>query len=259
LNFTEETPGNSSPEDLPQRLWNWLDVILITLVSLLILTLGVGILTVASRFTSEQSASNDGSSLLYNAGLTLIEAVALIGSVYTLGMLRRKLAWTDIGLRRPKRAWVIAGLSMTLALIPVAGAIAVAIRLLLDLPLESPQVDFLVPGNFSWPAAFGMLILGGIAVPFAEELYFRGVLYQWIRPRWGKAAGMILSGLAFGALHGEISVAGATFIMGVVLAWFFERSRSLWTPIIIHATYNSLELIFLYLLIATGISIPGVT
>jgi membrane protease YdiL (CAAX protease family) len=89
-------------------------------------------------------------------------------------------------------------------------------------------------------------------VPFAEELFFRGVLYRWLRDRWGLWVGLIASSLVFGALHGDIAVAGATAVMGLVLGWFYERSRSLWPSILIHAINNTVKLVLLYALVATG-------
>jgi membrane protease YdiL (CAAX protease family) len=59
-------------------------------------------------------------------------------------------------------------------------------------------------------------------------------------------------------LHGDIAVAGATFVMGIILAWFYERSRSLWPSIVIHAINNGLKLAVLYGLLAAGVKIPPI-
>ena len=107
------------------------------------------------------------------------------------------------------------------------------IQLALGLPVENPQLDFLIPKQFTWAGAIGMLILGGLLVPIAEELFFRGVLYTWLRDSFGIWIAIPGSALVFGLLHGEISVAGATFVMGLVLAWLYERSNSLWPSITI--------------------------
>ena len=125
------------------------------------------------------------------------------------------------------------------------------------MPYENPQLEFILPVNFSWIGAISMLLLGVFLVPIAEEIFFRGVLYQWMRDRLGVWIAIPGSALIFGLLHGEISVADATFVMGLILAWFYERSNSLWPSIIIHIVNNSLKLLLLYTLIALGITYPG--
>jgi hypothetical protein len=146
---------------------------------------------------------------------------------------------------------------VALLFIPIIATVALLIQLLLGLPIENPQLEFLLPDKFSWTGALGMLLLGGLLVPFAEELFFRGVLYQWMRHKAGIWIGIIGSSLVFGLLHGEPSVAGATFVMGILLAWIFERSNSLWPSVTIHVVNNSIKIALLYALTAFGISIPG--
>jgi membrane protease YdiL (CAAX protease family) len=43
----------------------------------------------------------------------------------------------------------------------------------LGLPLENPQLDFLLPEDISLITATLMILLAGILVPIAEELIFR--------------------------------------------------------------------------------------
>jgi len=193
----------------------------------------------------------------YNVGIAGIELCALISSVYLLGLRRRHLSWTSIGFRSFSRNWLAISLLMATLLVPLVGLIALGIQLVLGLPLDNPQLDFLAPQEFTWAAAAAMLLLVGIAIPIAEELYFRGVLYSWLRNRFGAGVGMTVSALVFGALHGDISLAVATFVMGLFLAWIYEQSQSLWLSILIHGINNSIKVILLYLLIALGIDIPG--
>ncbi|MCS6848522.1 MAG: CPBP family intramembrane glutamic endopeptidase [Anaerolineae bacterium] len=104
-----------------------------------------------------------------------------------------------------------------------------------------------------------MLLVVGIAVPIAEEIFFRGVVYRWLRDKWGVAAGAIVSGIIFGLAHLEPATVIVTILLGIVLALVYERSRSLWPPILIHALNNSFAVLLLYILVTTGAPIPGVT
>jgi membrane protease YdiL (CAAX protease family) len=41
----------------------------------------------------------------------------------------------------------------------------------------------------------------------------------------------------------------------MVLAWTYEKSESLWTPVVIHILNNAAKILLLYLLLATGIDL----
>ena len=254
-NYEPERPLDDSQMNPPQ--WNWKDLLLILISIVVIFVLGLILLSFFPNSLSIATLQQQGPSLVYSASLAALEAIALVASIYFMGMRAHDLNWREVGLKPVPRYWLVRAITVTIIVIPIIGLIALGIRYALNLPLENPQMQFLAPKNFSWIGALGMLLMGGLAVPFAEELFFRGVLFVWIRNKLGFWIGAIISAAIFGILHGDISVAGATFVMGLILAWFYENSKSLWPPIMIHAVYNSLELIFLYATIAFGLTLPG--
>ena len=79
--------------------------------------------------------------------------------------------------------------------------------------------------------------------PLSEELFFRGFMFSGLRrsiPLWPAA---LVSALVWGALHlggGNIGVVVQLSIFGVILAWLYERSGTLWAPIIAHTINNSI-------------------
>ncbi len=246
-------PDTEIPAPTPSSRWKWLDILLITLYSVLFIILGTWLLNLVYQPNPSSQANLP---LGYIVGLTALEGAALLTGIYLLGVRRKHILWQDVGFRPINERWIRWAVVVALLLIPIVGLIALAIQMLLGLPLENPQLDFLIPEQFNWLGAIGMVLLGGVIIPIAEEAFFRGVLYAWMRQHVPAWAAILLSSIIFGALHGDISVAGATFVMGMILAWFYERSRSLWAPITIHILNNSLKLILLYFLIATGVQIP---
>lgn len=236
----------------------WVDMLFIILTIGAILFAGVSLLTLFPGINPTGSTPGNGASLQFNAGLAAVEAIALVCGVYFVGMRRRKMSFTDFGLQPAPSRWMIGAVTVALILIPIIGLIVIFIQSVFGLPAENPQLEFLVPQRLSWDGALGMLILGGVAVPFAEELFFRGVIYRFIRVRWGVLAATLISAILFGVLHGDISIAGATFVMGIVLAWFFERTKSLWPSVAIHITNNSVKILLLYTLIALGVEFPDI-
>ena len=102
-----------------------------------------------------------------------------------------------------------------------------------------------------------IILAVGIA-PLTEEILFRGLLQGWLagmfRSRWiaiAASAGIFsLFHLAAreNAAVGEISLARvetipALFVLGLVLGYAYEKSGSLWRPIMIHLVFNGLSLL----------------
>lgn len=137
--------------------------------------------------------------------------------------------------------------------IPISGLITLAIMLVLDLPLENPQLDFLLPEKISPPEMAGMLLTAGVFAPLGEEFLFRGILYPLFRNKWGVFAGTLLSSLVFAIAHLNILIAINAFLLGILFAVLFEYSRSLWVPGLMHILNNTLRLATLYLLIRLGV------
>ena len=91
------------------------------------------------------------------------------------------------------------------------------------------------------------LLLGGVVAPVAEEIFFRGYLYTGMRARWGVGWALAVSSLIFALIHLTPGVLPPLFIMGLLLAYLYERSDSLWPSILLHATINSIAFIGMYI------------
>jgi len=241
------------PDDKSRRLWTWVDIALIGLSIIAMILLGVWLFS----FLSQQVSSGQPEITLgYIIALTSLEVFAILISVYIFGLLRNDLHWMDVGFVPSTFRWLAWAAITALIFIPIIGLIALAIQVALGLPTENPQLEFLVPKDISWFGGLVMVILGGLLVPIAEEVLFRGVLYRWMRQFSSPWVAIPISSALFGLLHGDIAVAGATFVMGIILAWFYERSHSLWPSIVIHAVNNGFKLALLYGLLAAGYKIP---
>jgi membrane protease YdiL (CAAX protease family) len=81
------------------------------------------------------------------------------------------------------------------------------------------------------------LISVGI-VPIGEELLFRAGIFRIlgrVLPRW---AALLLSALAFAALHGSLVHFVPLTVLGIVFALAYEKTGSLLVPVIAHAFFN---------------------
>ncbi len=156
----------------------------------------------------------------------------------------------DLGLRAHRGASALAwGTCLWVACVPVL----VAARLVNDVLLGLLGVDSGVqeqlalfaadPATHSSPIVWLAMVL---VIPVGEEIVFRGALYGGLRRGLPAPWAMVISGLIFASLH-DVSVFLPVALLGMLLAWAYERTGSLLVPCLVHALQNGLTL----LLVAT--------
>ena len=100
---------------------------------------------------------------------------------------------------------------------------------------------------------FLALLAAGLIAPLTEEIFFRGFMFPAFRDRLGEFWGITLSAGIFGLAHLQPLALPALFGLGPLLAWLYQRTGSLWSSIILHATINSIAILALF---AAGNSLP---
>ncbi|MYJ72538.1 MAG: CPBP family intramembrane metalloprotease [Rhodospirillaceae bacterium] len=171
--------------------------------------------------------------------------LAAFGAAISALLLRNPgYSWTDIGVRPADDRWKRKAVLLGLAATPLAFAFGLFLRRTFD--LDSPGADFFAPAGFSWIAAATIVLYGGILVPMFEELFFRGLVYSWLRNRLAAVSAIPISALAFAVVHLRIEVMIVAFAMGCLLAWLYERSRSVLPCILLHQTFNTAQLVLVY-------------
>ena len=250
----EKEPSQHTAPDLNQhKTWSWIDLLIIVLGILLILFLGAILFVVLMVAMGQKPENLVNPTISQTLGLTVLESVALVLGVYLFGLRRKGLDWSSVGFRHTSWLWIGISISATLIIIPIVGIITIVFFFLTGQPIENPQLDFLLPEGLSTTNAVLMLLMAGFVAPLAEELFFRGVLYTFLRERWGIWISVFTSSFLFGLIHGDIAVGITGFLLGVVAALVFEFSKSLWTAVIVHVINNSLKIALLYLLVYLGL------
>ena len=92
------------------------------------------------------------------------------------------------------------------------------------------------PGT-SW-TRFWIAILAVVAAPIFEEFIFRGLIYGGLRRTLGPTLSLLASAAIFALVHPPFSVI-PVFVLGIVTAFVYERTRMLIGPIAVHALYNA--------------------
>ena len=86
-------------------------------------------------------------------------------------------------------------------------------------------------------AGFFIIVL---LAPFAEEVFFRGFLLPAFANRWGFLAGAIITSGLFGISHVAPGAIVPAFMSGMLFAWLYHRTGSLWNTTIAHGAQNAL-------------------
>ena len=169
-------------------------------------------------------------------------APPLLGLAWLFGPRRRIL--DALGFRRPRLSAGRAALLTAAALLGSLGftALYAAAARALDL---GPLVPEAVPPEILFGGAGVLLSLQGIVLltPLVEEVFFRGFIFAGLRRALGPAGGMLLSAVIFSGFHLEPSVLLPILVTGLLLAWLYHQTGSLWPPIAAHAAQNALALL----------------
>lgn len=91
--------------------------------------------------------------------------------------------------------------------------------------------------QFSLPVWLALIVYGVIS-PFAEEVVFRGLVYNRFRRQYGVFSGILVSAFLFGIYHGNLVQAVYGTVLGIMIAVLYERFGTFWVPVIIHAAAN---------------------
>ena len=180
-----------------------------------------------------------------------VAAVATLGFEFTLGVTvlilatRRGVTLAELGFVRP-RVWgpfVVAWLGSYVILIAYRAVIVLleAIGLPTGAFDGGNTIDFEQDHNVLFIVLLGIVVTVG--APFGEELLFRGLLFRGLRGFWRLLPALLLSGLLFGIFHVNLSVIVPFSFVGLLFAWAYEESGSIWTAMAAHAGVNSVSFI----------------
>lgn len=182
-------------------------------------------------------------------GMLAASIIAFMGSAYLFGVRRHPLGWEAAGLRATSAAWVWGSVLLGLLFVPVNVFIVFTVQRGLNMPeIELGDMGF---GTFPLLEFVAVFVLAAIIIPIAEEIFFRGVIYQWLRVRAGFIIALIVSSAIFGVLHQYIPSIASISVLGALCAIVYERSGSLWPAIIVHATNNAVAIVLSYLVLST--------
>jgi uncharacterized protein len=169
----------------------------------------------------------------------LIQFLLLLGAMVlvALGLSKRQV----FALRLPT-SWRRA------AKIGVGVVVAIAVVSAVVDPLLQPgKEQDLAPHGWEprHAAAFAAnFVVVALLAPIVEELTFRGLGFTLLDARFGTWPAIVLVGVAFGLAHGLVDALPPLVVFGSCLAYLRSRTASVFPGMILHASYNSIVLLF---------------
>lgn len=176
---------------------------------------------------------------------------AFVAAPVAFAIWRYRAGWTSLGFR-PLDGELI-WLPFVAAVIAYFGTIVYGAILALLGATPEQDVDQLFDSRVVLPLTALATI---IVAPLAEELFFRGFVFGGLVRYVGANGAMAASGLLFALFH--VSDAQSALLVppfaaiGVLFAWLYYRTGSLWASVLCHFLFNLITFSILTIVELTG-------
>ncbi|MFA5366943.1 MAG: type II CAAX endopeptidase family protein [Dehalococcoidia bacterium] len=234
----ENLQQNKNPETVP---WTIGDVGKATLLAIAATVIIVGLLAVllALVILSGSDWVRESWFILIIAGIPLYGAMVL--AVWLFSVRKYKCGWSALGFNNSDVKGLLLGAAVVLIGIAVASIYnLIMVEVGADSPSSLPS-DF-VGTWYNW-AMLGLFAI--VVAPVAEELFFRGFMLPGISKRFGKGWGIVISAFIFSLVHLQPGALVPIFLLGLLLAWLYIKTKSIWPCIFAHFTYNSIAFVIM--------------
>lgn len=163
--------------------------------------------------------------------------------------------WRDLGFKlsgKEALREMFTGAGFYAAVIPVFFLVLILIITIANLlsyePEPHPLVGiFLEEEKRSPVIVYYTVFLASIIGPIFEEIFFRGFCYSIFRNKWGVKWAMILSSALFALIHRNEFAFLPIFLLGLGLAFLYERRGNLIAPMTLHVFHNVLFLTYFFI------------
>lgn len=96
------------------------------------------------------------------------------------------------------------------------------------------QVNELIESQPFWLK----IVSVGIIIPIQEELMYRGLIYKNIEQRYNHIKAAVISSMVFAVMHMNLSQGIYAFLMGLVLAFIYQKTKNIYACITFHCSAN---------------------
>jgi membrane protease YdiL (CAAX protease family) len=222
----EESPSQTQRLAFRDVPWTWRDL-LIGLTPLVVMRVLNGWATVRG--------SSPAVSLLVFV-LNCLLMIWMIGyPVWIVHRMHARLYWPSL-----RRVVLEAAIALPTIFMVWVGLFAILTVWAAVAPGQSPSNPLLPAARAgAWKYVILFTAFASICAPLSEEVFFRGLVYNFLRIRMPWVAAAIIQAIAFGMMHnyGAANATGAG-LLGFALAVVYEWRRTLLTPMFVHFLQN---------------------
>lgn len=192
---------------------------------------------VAALLAGDADLTADHDALAMALSASLVLELSLGASAVLFSVRKYRLSWADLGLRLPRRG----GLWLPFVLF-FAALTAVYIYFAVLAALGTKPEGNIPDAAFDTPLLVVLVgVLSLVLAPIMEELFFRGFIFGGLRGRWGLLASALASGFLFSLVHGSPTVFVPFTAVGILFAWGYAYSGSLFASIVAHFLFNGIS------------------
>jgi membrane protease YdiL (CAAX protease family) len=196
------------------------------------LLIGAGVISSREALEAARSVINAATFWLLDVSNGI--SVALILAA-VLGFYREKLASLGFTSTKVPKALLYGVLGFVVAF-AVSGVVGYPIQQRFG---ADPTQEALSQATEA-PGLFPLVIVSGVIIaPVAEEIVFRGYFYKAFRDRFKPSHAIVLSAALFAVLHLELLATVQLFVIGIALAYVYEKTGNLMAPITLHVLNNA--------------------
>ncbi|MFW5791687.1 MAG: CPBP family intramembrane glutamic endopeptidase [Desulfohalobiaceae bacterium] len=178
--------------------------------------------------------------------VSLLELPLLL-PVWWLGVHRYDTGWKSLGLTGFSPGTLLIGLGLLLATL-ILNALYDALLSQFGLRAQPDFTRVFEQASSPWP----LLVGGSVLIPFVEEVFFRGFVLAGFRKAYGWTTAMLLSSGLFALVHLQPLAIPPIFVLGMVFAYLYRRSGSIWPAVLLHVLMNAMALGGAYRAALTG-------
>ncbi|MFW5879523.1 MAG: type II CAAX prenyl endopeptidase Rce1 family protein, partial [bacterium] len=95
--------------------------------------------------------------------------------------------------------------------------------------------------NATTVSLIGNLFLFALIPAITEEILFRGIIFKGLRYQYSFLVSSSVSAILFGIIHFSLFKWGHTFILGLILAYIYEK-KGMYSAIVFHLFFNAFAL-----------------
>lgn len=142
------------------------------------------------------------------------------------------------------------GVLLAILALPLTNA-AKGVTVWLTSSQEAPQVlvqNFNSAATGSDARVMGLIAFSACVIaPITEEVLFRGTFYPMLARGFGRGPAALVSALFFAVVHDTVTDIPGLTVLALCFTLAYEVTGSLLVPIFMHATFNGLSLLVIWL------------